>query len=123
MKNKKIRKSISGKTASQILNTLHEHCDLRAKDNTNKMWCYKLKTGEHREFAFDPRTTSRLILRLDVKPPNIPGLKNPEDIEMKPKSTALHRVFSGGNHSAKWKIEVEDESALIRLIEYLGKAT
>ncbi|MCW5622279.1 MAG: hypothetical protein KIS79_14325 [Burkholderiales bacterium] len=113
--------SFSGQQAVPLLAAIESRCELYKKDNTDKMWSYKLKRGRRSELAFDPTTTTHLTVRLDVQPPAMPGLSNPVNIESDSVSTALARVFSGGSHTARWKVDVEDEYALVRLVEYLEK--
>ncbi|PHX40329.1 hypothetical protein AO263_34725 [Pseudomonas sp. NZIPFR-PS5] len=110
---------ISGKEAVQVLDSLSAQVELRARDNKDKFWCYKLKSRIGTEFAFDPTTTGGLYVRLDRQPPNLPGLANIENISAANKSTSLGRVFSGGIHNAAYKVTVESESALRDLIEHL----
>ncbi|WP_411565342.1 phospholipase D family protein [Pseudomonas orientalis] len=110
---------ISGKEAVQVLASLSAQVELRARDNKDKFWCYKLKSRIGTEFAFDPNTTGRLYLRLDRQPPNLPGLTHVENISAANKSTSLGRVFSGGIHHAAYKVTVESESTLRDLIDHL----
>lgn len=116
--------SFSGEAAVKLLDTplLQARCQLHRKDNTDKMWSYRLVAGSHREFAFDPRTTKSLTVRLDTKPPTIEGMSAAKDISKESVSTALRRVFSGGEHQAKWKVTVETESAFLELIRFLESA-
>jgi hypothetical protein len=114
--------AMSGTTAVVLLEALSQRCELLRKDATDKMWAYRMRYGPRREFAFDPKTTTRLVVRLDTRPPPMVGLVDVENIEAESVSTALSRVFTGGNVSAKWKVRVEDEYALVRLLEHLEKA-
>lgn len=111
-----------GEQAVPLLEAFAARVEVTKKDATNKMWGYKLKHGRQREFAFDPRTTTKLALRLDTEPPAMPGLSGAENIELNSLSTALDRVFTGGVHRARWKVDVEDEYALVRLVEFLEKS-
>jgi hypothetical protein len=113
--------NFSGEQAVELLAVLKSICTLHKKDGTDKMWSYKMKRGSAREFAFDPKTTTSLTVRIDVEPPVMPGLSNPKNIEYESISTALSRVFSGGVHRALWKVDVEDEYALVRLMEHLER--
>lgn len=110
---------ISGKEAVQVLASLSAQVELRARDKKDKFWCYKLKSRKGTEFAFDPKTTGGLYVRLDRQPPDLPGLTNVENISGADKSTSLGRVFSGGIHNAAYKVTVESESALRDLIDHL----
>lgn len=110
---------ISGKEAVQVLASMSAQVELRARDNEDKFWCYKLKSRKGTEFAFDPNTKRGLHVRLDSQPPNLPGLTNVENISDAKKSTSLGRVFSGGVHNAAYKVTVESESALRDLIDHL----
>ena len=112
-----------GEKAVPLLQAFAARVEVTKKDATNKMWGYKLKHGRQREFAFDPKTTMKLVIRLDTKPPTMPGLSGAENIEFNSVSTALDRVFTGGTHRACWKVEVEDEYALVRLVEFLEKSS
>lgn len=114
--------NFSGKQAVELLAVLKSLCTLHEMDRTDKMWSYKMKHGSAREFAFDPKTTTRLTVRLDVEPPLMVGLSNPRNIESESISTALNRVFSGGTHRPRWKVDVEDEYALVRLMEHLERS-
>lgn len=109
---------ISGKEAVPILASLSEQVFLRKSDNTDKFWCYKLKSRKGVEFAFDPRTTSGLYVRLDRQPPDLPGMVNVEKILGNNKSTSLDRVFSGGIHKAAYQVTIESESALRAFVNY-----
>jgi hypothetical protein len=88
--------SISGKEAVEILERLRDRVELRKKDNTDKFWNYKLRSGKRTEFAFDPSTKNGLYIRVDREPPLMPGVTDVERIRGKDISTALERVFSGG---------------------------
>ncbi len=110
---------ISGKEAVQVLASLSAQVELRARDNKDKFWCYKLKSQKGTEFAFDPNTKGGLYIRLDRQPPDLPGLSDLKNIAGANKSTSLGRVFSGGIHNAAYKITVESESALRDLIDHL----
>ncbi len=111
--------AISGRKAISVLAKLSDHVELYRKDNTDKFWSYKIKTGKCREFAFDPKTKTKLIIRFDVEPPRIPGVEEIESIMGKDVSTALDRVFSGGIHRAIYKAKVRDEEALLKIIQIL----
>nr|WP_304665583.1 phospholipase D family protein [Pseudomonas tremae] len=114
-----VTRRISGREAVQVLASLPAQVELRARDNKDKFWCYKLKSRKGTEFAFDPNTTRGLYVRLDRQPPDLPGLTDVEDIAGANKSTSLGRVFSGGVHNAAYKVTVESESALRDLIHHL----
>jgi hypothetical protein len=111
--------SISGEVAVELLKRMSSRVDLHEKDNTDKFWSYKLRSGIKSEFAFDPNTKTKLIIRFDRLPPNICGVDNVEDISSKNISTALKRVFSGGVHTAKYKALIRDEETFNNLIKEL----
>ncbi len=89
---------------------------LHKKDNTNKFWSYKLTHGTRAEFAFDPKTKTKLTIRFDREPPEIEGVESIVDISHASKSTALGRVFTGNAHQAKFKALVRDEESLTQFI-------
>jgi len=111
---------ISGKDAVSILAKHASIVRLHKKDNTNKFWSYKLKTGTNAEFAFDPNTTRDLIIRFDQEPPKVSGVEKIESLTSKSVSTALDRVFSGGKHIAKFKALIFDEECLLNVINELS---
>ncbi|MDB4542779.1 hypothetical protein N9241_00905 [bacterium] len=110
--------SINGEEAAEFLEKITNRVALRKKDNTDKFWCYKLKSAKKTEFAFDPKTTTGLFVRVDRQPPDLPGISNVERISGKDVSTALDRVFSGGLHRANYVATVESLEAFIGLISY-----
>ncbi|WP_237045269.1 hypothetical protein [Aquipseudomonas alcaligenes] len=115
-----MRKSeISGAKAIKILERMSDVLTLHRKDKTNKFWSYKLLRGSRVEIAFDPRTTTILRLRCDRLPPAVDGIRDVRKIEGCDVSTALARVFTGGQHVARFEFTVATESALIRLLERL----
>lgn len=107
---------ISGRDAVQILEKLKLQVELHRKDNTDKFWSYKLVAGSRAEFAFDPKTKTKLVVRFDQSPPSVVGITDVENITDASVSTALGRVFTGGKHKAKYKALVETEEALIPMI-------
>lgn len=109
---------ISGPEAVEILAKLADRVALHGKDNTDKFWCYKLKSAKHTEFAFDPKTKNGLYVRVDREPPAIPGVTDIEHIAGKDVSTALARVFSGGLHTARFKASIASEVALLGFIAH-----
>jgi hypothetical protein len=113
--------SLTGKSAVETLKGETGRCDVYRKDSTDKMWSYRMKAGSRREFAFDPKTTTKLVIRLDVAPPAMEGITDEKNIQQESVSTALGRVFSGGDHIPKWKARVKDEAALRSLLDYLAK--
>lgn len=110
--------NINGKEAVVYLSTLTHRVAPHKRDNTDKLWSYKLNTGKRTEFAFDPKTTTGLFVRVDRQPPSIAGIKNIEKISGKDVSTALGRVFSGGLHKANFVATIESKEALDSFIEY-----
>jgi len=111
---------ISGKDAVSILAKHGSIVQLHRKDNTNKFWSYKLKSGSNAEFAFDPNTTRHLFIRFDQEPPTVPGVDKIENLTSTSISTALDRVFSGGKHKAKFKALIFDEATLLKVMNELG---
>ncbi|WP_066015812.1 hypothetical protein [Endozoicomonas atrinae] len=114
--------SISGVDAIEILNRNTDLVALHKKDNTDKFWSYKLIHGARAEFAFDPKTKTKLTIRFDRKPPAIEGIESVVDISRDNKSTALGRVFSGNAHQAKFKALVRDEKTLLNVLSALADA-
>ena len=110
---------ISGIEAINVLASMSSQVVLREPDNTNKFWCYKLQTRKGTEFAFDPRTSGGLYVRLDRQPPDLPGLVDAKKIVGTNMSTALDRVFSGGVHKAAYKVTIQSESALRAFVDHL----
>jgi hypothetical protein len=110
--------SVTGQHAVRLLDTLRGRVELFRKDNTDKLWSYKLKSPKRTEFAFDPKTRTGLFVRVDREIPSMPGIDAIESIAGKDVSTALDRVFSGGIHKAKYKATIVDEDALLRLIAH-----
>jgi hypothetical protein len=109
---------MNGNDAVNLLETLTTRVSFLEKDKNDKFWSYKLKTGKRTEFAFDPRTTTRLLVRVDREPPSLAGISGIRRIAGDDVSTALGRVFSGGIHKANYFASIEDESALLALIEH-----
>jgi predicted restriction endonuclease len=111
---------LTGSSATIFLEEHENRVMLFKKDNTDKLWSYKLKTGKKSEFAFDPNTTTKLNVRFDECPPQVKGV---DKIEAYPKSnksprTSLARVFSGGKHNAKYKATIISEEAFVAVIDY-----
>jgi hypothetical protein len=111
---------ISGKDAVSILSKHKSIVQLHRKDNTDKFWSYKLKSGSNAEFAFDPNTTRDLLIRFDQEPPKVSGVDKIENLTSTSISTALDRVFTGGIHKAKFKALIHDEETLLNVINKLG---
>lgn len=113
---------ITGKSAVKILASLSSRIDIYKKDNTDKFWCYKVKSGKKREFAFDPSTKTTLNIRTEIEPPlTTSGISKVESLKGKNVSTALQRVFSGDMHAANFKSTITSEEGLIALIEHMEK--
>ncbi|MBY5944663.1 hypothetical protein [Photobacterium rosenbergii] len=110
---------ISGRDAISILANLESIVRLQKKDNTDKFWSYKMLSGSHAKFAFDPKTKTKLVVRFDQNPPRIHGVGKVEDIRGKNMSTALNRVFSGRGHVAKYRAEIESEECLLAVLNAL----
>lgn len=110
--------AITGRDAVEYLETIEDRVALLKKDNTNKFWSYKIKSGKKTEFAFDPKTKNGLYLRIDLEPPALLGVTDVEKISGKDVSTALDRVFSGGLHKANYVASIADVTALELLIDY-----
>ena len=117
----KTNDQINGVTAVQYLEKTPTLVGLLNKDNTNKFWSYRMRKGSQREFAFDPKTKTKLIIRFDVEPPRHPDIVNVERVGHKSVSTALSRVFSGGTRTAKFKATVRTEEALQYAVGYLAR--
>jgi hypothetical protein len=111
---------ISGKDAASILAKHSSIVQLHRKDNTNKFWSYKLKSGSNAKFAFNPSSTRDLFIRFDQQPPNVPGVDKIESLNSKSISSALDRVFSGRQHKAKFKALIFDEATLLNAISKLN---
>lgn len=109
---------ITGKEAVVYLASIQDRVALHLKDNTDKFWSYKLKSGKKTEFAFDPETSTGLFVRVDREPPQIAGLSDIQRISGKDVSTALGRVFSGGLHKANYQVTIEDQAGLDAFISY-----
>ncbi|SFR37358.1 hypothetical protein SAMN04488073_0003 [Marinobacter gudaonensis] len=109
---------ITGKEAVIYLDSIPDRVALHRKDNTDKFWSYKLKLGKKTEFAFDPKTTTGLFVRVDREPPQIAGLSEVQRISGKDVSTALERVFSGGLHKANYQVTIESQAALDAFISH-----
>lgn len=110
---------ISGTHAVKILEGMSDLVSLHRKDKTDKFWSYKLRWGSRAELAFDPATTTLLRIRCDRMPPAIDGVSDVKRIAGCNYSTALDRVFSGGEHAPRFQFAVASEAALVRLIELL----
>ncbi len=110
--------NINGKEAAVFLATIEDKVALHRKDNTDKFWSYKLNSAKRTEFAFNPRTTKGLYVRVDKEPPSIAGINNVERITGKDVSTALDRVFTGGIHKANYVATIESIAAFKAFIEY-----
>lgn len=109
---------MNGVEAVDYLSRLTSRVALYKKDNTDKFWSYKLKSAKITEFAFDPKTTTGLFVRVDRMPPTLPGIVDIEKISSKNVSTALDRVFSGGLHRANFVCTIENEEALESFLSY-----
>lgn len=109
---------MNGMKAIEYLSGLTERVSLHSKDNTDKFWSYKMKTGRRIEFAFDPNTTTKLVIRADSPFPEIDGIKDVKSLKGESVSTALNRVFSGGVHVARFKATIETLSTLKKLLEH-----
>jgi hypothetical protein len=112
---------MTGQSALKILDSLVARVELHQKDNTDKFWSYKLKTGRFREFAFDPNTSTRLIIRSEVEPPSVDGIERVENIQGKSVSTALSRVFSGDKPRANYKATITTEDGLMSFLSHLER--
>ncbi|MCY1377249.1 hypothetical protein D9M69_648110 [compost metagenome] len=110
---------ISGAGAVKTLEAMSDVVAPHLKDGTDKFWSYKLLRGSRAEIAFDPRTTTRVCIRCDRMPPPMDGISDVERIDGSDVSTALKRVFSGGEHVARFKFVVASASALVSLLERL----
>lgn len=110
--------SINGQEAVKYLAGITNRVSLHRKDNTDKLWSYKLKTAKKTEFAFDPKTITGLFVRVDRKPPVITGVSDIRSLSGKNVSTALGRVFSGGDHKARFYAKIESVEALNAFIAY-----
>ena len=109
---------INGVQAVEYLSTISDRISLHKKDNTDKLWCYKLNTGKKTEFAFDPKTTDGLNVRVDRHPPEIVGINVIKRISGIEVSAALGRVFSGGFHKANFVATIETLETLEKFIEH-----
>jgi hypothetical protein len=112
---------MNGEEALAVLDKMTDRVELVQKDNTDKFWCYKLRAGSRAEFAFDPNTKTKLVIRLDRPVPAIEGIIDIESLKGKSTSTALSRVFSGGRHVARYKANVQTHDALKSLIDFLAQ--
>jgi hypothetical protein len=112
---------MNGEEAVVLLNAMTDKVELIKRDNSDKFWCYKLKYGSRAEFAFDPNTKTKLIVRFDRAIPEIDGVSSTESLKGKNISTALERVFSGGKNTAKFKSNIETHGALKAVIEHLAQ--
>jgi hypothetical protein len=110
--------SINGKQAVEILQSMKGRVSLHRRDKTNKLHSYKLNGAKRSEFAFDPKTKNGLYVWVDRMPPAASGLCNVEMISSENCSTALARVFSGGVHTARFKVDIADAAALEAFIAY-----
>lgn len=110
--------SINGKEAVIFLASIESRVAQFKKDNTDKFWSYKLKAAKKTEFAFDPKTSTGLFIRVDREPPPLPGISDVSRISGKDVSTALDRVFSGGIHKANYVETINDQAALESLISH-----
>jgi hypothetical protein len=114
---------INGKDAVAILKGIADRVELHKKDNTDKLWSYKLRTAKRTEFAFDPKTVQGLYVTVDREPPALPGITGVERIFGKNMSTAQDRVFSGGVHRANYKATIESEEALLAFVAHYETLT
>jgi len=112
---------MNGEKAVALLSKKTDKVELIARDNSDKFWCYKLKIGTRAEFAFDPNTKTKLVIRFDRAIPELDGVSSTESLKGRSTSTALVRVFSGGKNTAKFKANIETNSALKAVIEHLAQ--
>lgn len=110
--------AFSGKNATDYLKRIENRVVLHRKDKTDKFWSYKIKNGKNVEFAFDPKTTRGVYVRVDSAIPLISGVTDIESLDGASISTALGRVFTGGIHRAKFKATIENEDALDAMISH-----
>lgn len=108
----------NGIVASRYLEFLSDRAPPHRKDNTDKLWSYKVRGGRRTEFAFDPKTKHGLYVWFDDEPPRIQGVSDIKDISRKSNRTALSRVFSGGAHIARFKATIASKEALLAVIGY-----
>lgn len=109
--------SINGREAVSLLASMEKRVALHRKDNTDKLWSYKLLSRPGTEFAFDPNTTTGLFVWVDRAPIGVPGVQHVERMTGKSSSTALDRVFTGGLHRAVFKAKIDSQEALVAFIE------
>lgn len=112
---------MNGEEAVALLSTMTDKVELIKRDNSDKFWCYKLKNGSRAEFAFDPNTKTKLIIRFDRAIPEMDGVSDMQSLKGKSASTALERVFSGGKNIARFKSNIETHGALKAVIENLAQ--
>lgn len=110
---------MNGIEAAEYLAKLTDRVELLKKDNTDKFWSYRMKLGRRAEFAFDPQTTTKLVVRTDCTLPAIDGLIDLRSLKGQSVSTALNRVFSGGRHVARYKVTVSSREAFIAVLTHL----
>lgn len=110
---------MNGIEAVEYLAKLTDRVQIFKKDNTDKFWSYKMKLGRRSEFAFDPNTTTKLVLRTDCPVLPMEGLIDVISLKAHSVSTALNRVFSGGAHVARYKVTVESIEALNAILIHL----
>jgi hypothetical protein len=112
---------ICGKSAVDYLKSHITDLDAFKKDNTDKLWSYKSKGRGNREFAFDPKTTTKLSVWVDLEAAHLENLSFVEVIQspLTGRSTALDRVFSGGIHTARTKLRINSEEDLGSFIRWL----
>lgn len=113
---------ICGKVAVELLKSRTSLVRLHKKDNTDKLWSYKCVSGKHAEFAFDPKTTTKLNVWFDREVPDSAGAIKDSQFNSKSSSTALARVFSGRSHVARAKYQILDEGSLLRIITALNES-
>ena len=92
-----------------------------SKDKTDKMWSYKSKGVGAHEFAFDPKTTTKLNIWIDIEARHLEKLPFLGVLQhsLSNYSTALDRVFSGCLHVPKSKITIRSEDDLGCFVRWL----
>jgi hypothetical protein len=108
----------SGKLAVDGLSLMAKRVALLKKDNTDKLWSYRIKNSKKTEFAFDPKTSGRGYFWFDREIPSLAGVTEIQGIAGENMSTALDRVFSGGIHKARFKAKIADVEAFYALVEH-----
>ncbi|MCG7893228.1 MAG: HNH endonuclease [Candidatus Thiodiazotropha taylori] len=113
--------TITGLSAAEYLasDEFKNRLKLHIKDNTDKLWSYKIYSGMRSEFAFDPMTKNGLYIWFDCPPPTVTGVVDIKELSRSSYSTALDRVFSGGLHKARYKATIQTKQALSEVISNL----